>query len=261
MTRDSGSDAAWQQHYSQAPVVTSYRRGAVLQPPETAIFALLRAELAQARVLDIGMGAGRTSEHVAPACRHYTGVDYAAAMVAACQQRFRGHPWCGPQTFGQADARELPFDDASFDFVLFSFNGIDCVPRADRARAFAQCRRVLRAGGWLVWSSHNLNWVDGHGPLPRRSGWRDWLEDHQYRRRMLRMNAALGPLAGHQELELLEPPDGLSLYYARPAEHLRQARALGLEAIRVFDGRGRDITEAPDRDRRRDAWLYFAGRA
>ena len=78
---------------------------------------------------------------------------------------------------------------------------------------------------------------------------------------MLRLNAVRGPIGMHQEMELAEPPDGLVLYCARPAEHLCQARAAGFDALRVFDGVGRDITEAADRDGCRDAWLYFAGRA
>lgn len=252
---------AWQQYYSRAPVVAAYRGAGRLQPAEATIFAALKGELAAARLLDIGVGGGRTSVYLAPQCRHYTGVDFASGMVAACRERFVGQPWFTPDSFAQADARDLPFGAGAFDIVLFSFNGLDHVPAEDRAGALAECRRVLRRGGWFVYSSHNLNWVDGRGSLPRRGGWRDWFGDHRYRRQMLRLNAAKGAIGTLQAMELAEPPEGASVYYARPAEHLRQARAAGFDGLRAYDGAGAEITTRPDMAQRRDAWLYFLGRA
>lgn len=260
-TPDVSKAQAWQQHYSQAPVVQRYQGNERLQPPEAAIVAALRGQLADARLLDVGVGGGRTTVHLASACRAYTAIDFAPTMVAACRERFRHAPWFTDDSIRQGDVRELAFDDAAFDVVLFSFNGIDYVSRAERMQALAQCRRVLRAGGVFVYSSHNLNWVDGSGRLPRRGGWRDWLGDHQYRRQMLRLNGSTAELAARDETELREPPDGLSVYYARPAEHLRQARAAGFGALRVFDSLGVDVTADPRLDRLRDPWLYFMGTA
>jgi len=49
----------------------------------------------------------------------------------------------------QADAMELPFDDASFDAVVCQF-GVMFFP--DKAKAFAETRRVLRPGGIYVFN-------------------------------------------------------------------------------------------------------------
>ncbi len=57
----------------------------------------------------------------------------------------------------EADAQQLPFDDASFDLVLCQF-GAMFFP--DRAGAFAEVRRVLRPGGrflFNVWDRIETN--------------------------------------------------------------------------------------------------------
>jgi SAM-dependent methyltransferase len=54
-----------------------------------------------------------------------------------------------PVKWQQADATQLPFDDASFDIVVCQF-GVMFFP--DKARAFSEARRVLRPGGMLLFN-------------------------------------------------------------------------------------------------------------
>ncbi len=54
-----------------------------------------------------------------------------------------------PVQWQQADATQLPFDDASFDVVACQF-GVMFFP--GKARAFSEARRVLRRGGALVFN-------------------------------------------------------------------------------------------------------------
>ena len=54
-----------------------------------------------------------------------------------------------PVDWRQADAMQLPFDKASFDAVVCQF-GVMFFP--DKARAFAEVRRVLRAGGVFIFN-------------------------------------------------------------------------------------------------------------
>ena len=54
------------------------------------------------------------------------------------------------------------FEDNSFDFVLFSFNGIDSFGPQDRLKALKEIRRVLKNNGYFCFSSHNLNWKNLH---------------------------------------------------------------------------------------------------
>jgi ubiquinone/menaquinone biosynthesis C-methylase UbiE len=52
----------------------------------------------------------------------------------------------------RADARELPFEDESFDLVINSYM-LDLLPKDEIPRALAEFRRVLRPGGRLVLSN------------------------------------------------------------------------------------------------------------
>jgi SAM-dependent methyltransferase len=54
-----------------------------------------------------------------------------------------------PVEWRQADAMQLPFADASFDAVVCQF-GVMFFP--DKARAFAEARRVLRPGGHFLFN-------------------------------------------------------------------------------------------------------------
>ena len=107
-------------------------------------------------MLDVGVGGGRTTVHFAPLVGSYVGIDYSETMIAACRERFEETP--GQLTFQVEDVRSLPaFGDGSFDFVLFSYNGLDYIPHDGRREALAEIRRVLGRGGRFALSTHNLN--------------------------------------------------------------------------------------------------------
>jgi ubiquinone/menaquinone biosynthesis C-methylase UbiE len=102
-------------------------------------------------VLDLGVGGGRTTSYLSRVASRYVGVDYSEAMIHACRRKF-------PHLdFALADASDLSaFEDASFDAIVFSFNGLDClVPDEKRLRCLRESQRVLRSAGVLVFSSHN----------------------------------------------------------------------------------------------------------
>src|SRR5262249_40143015 len=59
----------------------------------------------------------------------------------------------------QADFRDVSvFGDGSFDFILATDNVIDALSPDDRLRALAEASRVLRIGGILAFSSHNIQY-------------------------------------------------------------------------------------------------------
>nr|WP_246389279.1 class I SAM-dependent methyltransferase [Microvirga mediterraneensis] len=121
-----------------------------LQPPEAAILSILEPEIAGKRILDIGVGGGRTTRYLTGLSRDYIGIDYSPRMIQRCRQIYPN------VRFKECDARDLSaFPSASFDFVMFSFNGIDYVDHAGRLKILAEIRRVLADDGVFVFSSHN----------------------------------------------------------------------------------------------------------
>src|SRR5690606_12109488 len=107
-------------------------------------------EMAGKRILDIGVGGGRTTPYLLDVSRDYIGVDYAPKMIKKCRAQYPS------VTFEVCDARDLShFGPASFDLIFFSFNGIDYVDHADRIKILCEVRRVLTDQGAFVFSAHN----------------------------------------------------------------------------------------------------------
>jgi ubiquinone/menaquinone biosynthesis C-methylase UbiE len=128
------------------------------------IFADYAAEMAQrvaagnpARVLETAAGTGivtRKLRDALPAGTHITATDLNPPMLEVARAKFRA----GEQVeFQPADAVALPFADGSFDAVVCQF-GLMFFP--DKAKSFAEVRRVLAPGGRYalsVWDSHRYN--------------------------------------------------------------------------------------------------------
>ncbi|MBS0316609.1 MAG: class I SAM-dependent methyltransferase [Proteobacteria bacterium] len=115
------------------------------------------AEFAGQPILDIGVGAGRTTPLLRAISEDYTAIDYTPELVEACRRKY-------PDVrVAQGDARDLSrFADGSFALVVFSFNGIDAVSPEDRMQVLREAARVLRPGGVLLVSTHNQS-GPGHG--------------------------------------------------------------------------------------------------
>lgn len=150
------TDLTNQRAYQSPMLAQSYAQQTELQPPEESILEIVRNELRPKRMLDVGVGGGRTTERCSALVEHYVGIDYSEPMVAACRERFAAR--LSSLDFRLADICSMPlFVDASFDFVLFSYNGLDYMSLESRRKALTEIRRVLREGGYFAFSSHNLN--------------------------------------------------------------------------------------------------------
>jgi len=146
-----------QKLFSSKSIIGEYAALDCLVFGEATILRDLGPDLKGKAVLDIGVGAGRTTSFLL-ACNpgRYVGVDFAMGMVERCRQRFPG------VDFRFADARALTdFADAEFDFVMFSWSGIDCVNHEDRLRVLAEVKRVLLPGGHFVFSTANARTLSG----------------------------------------------------------------------------------------------------
>lgn len=119
------------------------------------IFAPYAADAAQrlralrpSRVLEIAAGTGVVTRAVAAALGAGTEI-IATDLNQAMLDQAMATPIARPVTWQQADAQDLPFDDASFDVVVCQF-GAMFFP--DKPRAYAEARRVLRPGGTYLFS-------------------------------------------------------------------------------------------------------------
>ena len=126
--------------YAATETVTHYAALNYLTPCERMLFETYIKP--SSAVLDLGVGGGRTTAFLAQRASRYVGVDFIPAMVEACRKKFPA------LELAVADAANLSsFADASFDAVVFAFNGIDFVhPDSSRLSCFQHIRRVLRPG-------------------------------------------------------------------------------------------------------------------
>ena len=127
--------------YESEDVVRFYVDQNDLQKPEATILEEFRNRLPNMSMLDIGVGAGRTTIHFALLAKEYLGIDYSSRMINACLKKFGDYP--EKISFLTSDARTMKlFKNNSFDFVLFSFNGIDYVDHEDRIGTLREIRRI-----------------------------------------------------------------------------------------------------------------------
>jgi SAM-dependent methyltransferase len=222
-----------------------------LMPAERAALRRLAPRIAAVDMLDIGVGTGRVGWTFAPLVHRYVGVDYSPRMIEAATARLDGEPGVELMV---GDARDLSPIEGEFDFIIFSFNGIDAVPPDDRVRVLDQVRAKLRPDGLFQFSAHSLGCLpfNPDRPLsPRFAGSRAyrlyaWAAGIRYARNVRRVNAKLDLRAArergwdlvHSQAHNFEVRD----YYVDPAFQVRQLRDHGLEVVAVYDSSGREIT-------------------
>ena len=103
-------------------------------------------------ILDIGIGAGRTTLHLNNHVKDYIGIDYSEEMIDAAKEKF---PYLNLLVM---NAEKLNFPTNNFDLLLFSFNGIDYFgSSSERDNFFQEASRVLKPSSKLIFSSHNIN--------------------------------------------------------------------------------------------------------
>ena len=249
--------------YESPDIVALYARPGGLQKPEQTLLAQLGPSLGSMDMLDIGVGGGRTTRHFAPLARTYLGVDYSAAMIAHCELEFPSF------RFAVADARRLEFAaDESYDFVLFSYNGIDHLDQGERTMALSEMRRVLRPGGLMVFSSHNTNYLPAIMDRFRfriHSSLRETMRSFKWSSVFWAKNGLLQyrlPLASGRVHDGTHSFRSSALHYVRPDVGVTELRRLGMVDIVCAGNESGDFLpgEDPRLSRNPDPWIYYVSR-
>ncbi len=208
-----------------------------LHRPEKDILNLIGKDTV---MLDLGVGAGRTTFNLQPLVKEYIGVDYSKSMTDLCKERFPG------VKFETKDAKDLDFPDGHFDFILFSFNGLDYVSHEDRVKTLQNIRRMLKKGGLFVFSSHNINRLHSitWSRNPFRVAYRLYKMAH-----ILLLNGF-----PHGKYSIVN--DGahgfkLKTYYIDPKEQLKQLESAGFECTKTLGVMGQEEVTA------NDAWVTY----
>src|ERR1041385_6007862 len=139
--------------YSARDLVEWYGELDFILKPEAVIIERIRTAIEGKKLLDIGIGAGRTTKFLLEVSQDYTGIDYTRGCIDLAQKKYPD------ANLIHCDARELSiFNDQTFDFVLFSFNAIDYMINDDRIKCLKEIRRVLKPNGFFMFSTHNRDY-------------------------------------------------------------------------------------------------------
>jgi SAM-dependent methyltransferase len=228
--------------YASAKVVAWYDDLDFIHQPEAVILQKLTPFIKDKKLLDIGIGGGRTTKFLLEISKNYTGIDYTPQCVQVVKCKYpEANILC-------CDARDLSaFDDESFDFVLFSFNSIDYVAHEDRIKVLREIRRVLLPDGFFMFSTHNRDY--------RYFNKFPWQEGVRFDLNFLKN--CLGTLAfiprhlimKRHEIYTAEyaiindNAHGFSLlaYYIGIGEQMKQLKGAGFVNVEVYDWDGKQI--------------------
>ena len=235
-------------------------------------------EVLSGRTLEVGCGAGRILGYVMQLGGEAHGVDISPAMVEHCRSRY---PAAHTRVGDLADIGRSA--EGPFDAVLALDNVLDVFDDAERRRVLTCLRALLGPDGLLIFSSHNLAYVDRAAP---RDGDRAASADRGPGRvrRLLsevasrppsnvapaiaripgrrRNRKRLGPLQrrgdGYAIINDSAHDYALLHYYIGRDDQARQLRETGYELLECLDADGRPVGPGQPHP---DPWLHYVARS
>lgn len=245
-------------HFEKKQIVSSYDH-TNLQNPEVMILVKYRDDILDKRVLDIGCGAGRTTPLLQILSSDYTGLDYSYDMIESCKKKYE------TLHFIHGDVRNMDaLENETYDFVLFSFNGLDSIYHEDRLRGLQEIHRVLKQDGLFVFSSHNRNYRNAI-PRPRMAysltpciqvkNIMDFFKSiYNYSRNKKKQRF-------ENEYSIINDVAhnyALLIYYIDKKSQISQIEEAGFEFVEMYDVHGNMLNiNSGDSD---SAWIYYVAR-
>lgn len=230
--------------YASTKVLDYYDGLTELFPAERVLFEKISSRIENAKILDIGVGGGRTTQYLLPLAADYTGLDYVPEFIERVKKKYQSG------NFIAGDARDLKeFEDGNFDFVLFSYNGIDVVSHDDRLKILKEIHRVLKKGGILMFSTHNRDYRNFRRPY--------WLADPKADLPFLKnLLSLVFFLPRHllmrrheifrEQYAVVNDYDhrfALLIYYIGIGEQIEQLESIGFSNIETYSTKGNLVNE------------------
>lgn len=235
--------------YKKESIVGFYKnQKPYLHPAEQSLLDLLEDKLSNFEMLDIGVGAGRTTHFFSHRVRKYIGVDYSQGMIDSCRHVYSN------LTFEIQDVRNLKYDDKTFDFILFSYNGLDSISYQDRKKALSEIRRVLKGNGYFAFSTHNLNAAHSAFRFPLSINLKKW-----YKAIVLRKaNPLYKSLLKKDHTMIFDGTHGyeISNYYCTPKYQISELSKHNFSIVKIFKANGNEVSEI-DSYSQNDLWLHY----
>ncbi len=216
---------------------------------ERTVLAEAASAFRSPRVLDIGVGGGRTTALLKSFAGSFTGIDYTPELLDYARAKEPS------LRFEHMDARAMTFESGSFEFAFFSFNGIDSVDGDGRRAIMREVSRVLVPEGAFGFSTFNRDWHRFQsGEFGNRLVWT--FNPPRLALRLARL--ALGRVRAHRFAKYESHGEdaifrhgahdyGILVYASTPAqvrEHLRGAGFHG--EISFFDCAGNSLGDRAD---------------
>jgi SAM-dependent methyltransferase len=250
------TDAINKAAYSKQSVVRWYSELDSINKAEEAVLQKLYPSIKNGKLLDIGIGGGRTTKYLLDhISKDYLGIDYTFALANVTKRK---HP---SATILCADARAVPTGDEVFDFVLFSLNGIDYMEHPGRVRALREVHRILKPGGFYLFSTHNRDYknykkIDGtlHESL-NLSQLKSYVYSllHWPRHLVMRKHE----VSTDEYAIINDNAHGYSLltYYITVNDQIKQLEEAGFLQIEAYDMEGHRVKTGRD-----FPWTYYLAR-
>jgi len=244
-------------NYEKKSVVAYYRGQDKLSLAEQAILEIVRKKNLE-KMIDIGVGAGRTTAFFAKAFKQYVGIDYSGSMIDAARNRFEGFEGCN---FYHCDARDMSaFENGSFDFVLFSFNGIDCVCYDDRQKILSEIKRIGKPNSYFAFSTHNLYSLNVLFSFQFPKNPFKYLKEFKRYQGVRKHNPKKENILKHDFYPMIDGDIDFSaeyLYY-KPDKQITELERHGFEEISVISIKtGKTIQPDVNWSDVNEPWLYF----
>jgi len=224
--------------------------------PEEVILESLAPAIKDRKLMDIGIGGGRTTRRLLELSKDYLGIDYSPDFVAVARRKF-------PEARIECcDARDLGmFATDAFDFALFSFNSIDYIAHDGRIRALAEINRVLKPNGFFMFATHNRDYR-GFNKLP----WQEQtpfslghLKSCLYTFVHLPKHFLMQKHEQHtREYAIVnDTAHGFSLlsYYIGMSEQIRQLERMGFTMVEAYNAEGERVVEDSE-----SPWIHYLAR-